>query len=1078
MKKTLLFITALFCVSFLYAQNNTNNIPLTNEDFFNQAELVFEGFFINCAATYDTKGNGKREDILAIVAYKVQRVYKGDLSLAGSIIYTIEKGYGLGAENTVMKITEPQYVMSMFLWNNGVRDVSPWARRILFFTASDFSENGAPEKYSSYKKYKPLENKYAEDLYVSADKIIGLDSLIFPNRETFHNYIRQFEGFIVPTSDPVQEKQPEEIELNNTVIDTTSLEYFKVPFQKEMNKDNKKKDRKKKQKNKAYNTLTLQVGNQKFVYDYNTQNHYVEFDILVSSNNPNIYLNDTYMEVKYNSAIFGTCVFFNNKIIVNKGELFNNANDYQFYYFNDFSNNEFCFTFAANRTSPPTRVTLSDIPVPLLHFKMELLPNISLSQSVFSLKQSLSFTPYTYTLTSNIPNYPGNYYYYDQYFFINSDTIPISTAPCITNLSPISRVAGIGDVLTIEGNNFRGTQGKVLFTAANRGGTFNNNPDFLCTLDQQYYLSNGWSNTEIKVIVPSEVTQGLKNTDTTFVSGVAGTGHIKIITANGDTCMSENHILQVPYSALNARAVSGGLVRRVYLAKTDCNYDFMFTLHKDYKNDNDKIRAIDTALKRWSRLTGLTLVLKKGVDGKPIFDSVIDNTKNLILPIGYYTNSLTNAVMLTNVNCSWFILNIADTVVYIKAGSHIYIRDYPSSTTSWNYEFSGTLGSTERSFYQAFMHELGHILLLDHVNDSHDLMYWSIQGAHPNIIDINSNSNPVKGVKDNIEARKSIPWPAGFVKTPKITIVGHSSPLFCNFRGKVTLSSNYTTGNLWLPGGETTQTIQVVPDGTYWLKNTEDNCGITDTVSLTLSTLNASCNVTPVKCFEENNGSIITNADGLHQPFTYHWTGNGIDTYTQNLYNLTAGTYYLTLSNSAGCIQNYTVPVTQPEELFVYFSQTPTTYDATVVGGPPYEYYWSYKFAALYQCPRVLFTMLPSVPISYEQPPCYLQLTVIDANGCQITGSPAKNQMMPKSITQTTMKEITLYPNPTMGSFSISNITDATLYLYSTLGSHIKTFEHVSNNETINISNLSNGIYFLKIIDGNTIKNEKLILSK
>jgi len=46
------------------------------------------------------------------------------------------------------------------------------------------------------------------------------------------------------------------------------------------------------------------------------------------------------------------------------------------------------------------------------------------------------------------------------------------------------------------------------------------------------------------------------------------------------------------------------------------------------------------------------------------------------------------------------------------------------------------------------------------------------------------------------------------------------------------------------------------------------------------------------------------------------------------------------------------------------------------------------------------------------------------------------------------------------------------------LGSHIKTFEHVSHNETINIGNLSNGVYFLKIIDGNTIKNEKLILSK
>jgi hypothetical protein len=75
-------------------------------------------------------------------------------------------------------------------------------------------------------------------------------------------------------------------------------------------------------------------------------------------------------------------------------------------------------------------------------------------------------------------------------------------------------------------------------------------------------------------------------------------------------------------------------------------------------------------------------------------------------------------------------------------------------------------------------------------------------------------------------------------------------------------------------------------------------------------------------------------------------------------------------------------------------------------------------------------------------------------------------------------KEIVLFPNPTAGSFTISNITDATVYLYTALSGHINTFEHVTNNETINISYLANGIYFLKIIEGNTIKNEKLILFK
>ena len=43
---------------------------------------------------------------------------------------------------------------------------------------------------------------------------------------------------------------------------------------------------------------------------------------------------------------------------------------------------------------------------------------------------------------------------------------------------------------------------------------------------------------------------------------------------------------------------------------------------------------------------------------------------------------------------------------------------------------------------------------------------------------------------------------------------------------------------------------------------------------------------------------------------------------------------------------------------------------------------------------------------------------------------------------------------------------------------HIQTFTHVSNNEVLYIGNLPNGIYFLKIIEGNTIKDAKLILCK
>jgi len=80
-------------------------------------------------------------------------------------------------------------------------------------------------------------------------------------------------------------------------------------------------------------------------------------------------------------------------------------------------------------------------------------------------------TTYTFSLTAYAFSSGGGLCFFDDIFLINSNTIPISTAPCITNLSPITKVAGIGDVLTIEGYNFGNSNGTVLFTTADEGGT-------------------------------------------------------------------------------------------------------------------------------------------------------------------------------------------------------------------------------------------------------------------------------------------------------------------------------------------------------------------------------------------------------------------------------------------------------------------------------------------------------------------------------------------------------------------------------------------------------------------------------
>jgi hypothetical protein len=208
----------MFGISFLYAQTDPGNNPRSNEEYFTQAELVIEGQFSKVVATYDTKGNGNYEDCYRIEVVNVQRVYKGDSSLAGKIIYIVQKGAVLGEEfvfqdreteiNSNGEITSftqtlPGYIIPDFLSKNGINyGINRYTPSIFFLRTSEFPELKA-SAFFPYKKYVHFEKKQDDFesynfMYVCGDIIAGLNDLIFFNHDSFYNYLKQFEGFTVP----------------------------------------------------------------------------------------------------------------------------------------------------------------------------------------------------------------------------------------------------------------------------------------------------------------------------------------------------------------------------------------------------------------------------------------------------------------------------------------------------------------------------------------------------------------------------------------------------------------------------------------------------------------------------------------------------------------------------------------------------------------------------------------------------------------------------------------------------------------------------------------------------------------
>jgi len=73
-------------------------------------------------------------------------------------------------------------------------------------------------------------------------------------------------------------------------------------------------------------------------------------------------------------------------------------------------------------------------------------------------------------------------------------------------------------------------------------------------------------------------------------------------------------------------------------------------------------------------------------------------------------------------------------------------------------------------------------------------------------------------------------------------------------------------------------------------------------------------------------------------------------------------------------------------------------------------------------------------------------------------------------------KEIYIYPNPSTGIISFNNIKNSEVFVFNIFGELVKTFKNVSANTQIDISDLSQGNYTVKLISKNNIYTAKLSL--
>ncbi len=259
---------------------------------------------------------------------------------------------------------------------------------------------------------------------------------------------------------------------------------------------------------------------------------------------------------------------------------------------------------------------------------------------------------------------------------------------------------------------------------------------------------------------------------------------------------------------------------------------------------------------------------------------------------------------------------------------------------------------------------------------------------------------------------------------------------------------------------------------------------------ISFSQTNFSLNITGTnaKCNGDGNGTATANFVGGTAPYTYSWNTSPTQT-TQTALNLAAGTYKVLVTDNNGVSLLDSITISQPPALTAYIDSIivqpcfligggacgcGNTLWAVVNGGTaPYNYYWSPGG----QRTDSVFNV------------CYVDFTVnvTDANQCAVSASlnvviPPKPSSTAGINQITNITHLKVYPNPANNQLSISlpESTNSTkIEIYDMLGN--KVIEQKTNATplaNIDVANLSEGNYFLRVIDANGQKTSRFSINR
>lgn len=347
--------------------------------------------------------------------------------------------------------------------------------------------------------------------------------------------------------------------------------------------------------------------------------------------------------------------------------------------------------------------------------------------------------------------------------------------------------------------------------------------------------------------------------------------------------------------------------------------------------------------------------------------------------------------------------------------------------------------------------------------DSTGLIDLSVTGGTPNYTYNWSNGDIAQDI-DSLPSGSytvTVTDDNSCIDTATINVV---QPLDLTLSAAITdiLCYNFSTGaiDLTITGGTTnysyqwtnsaiTQDITGLQNGIYSVVVTDAN-GCIDSLSSIVTQPIDSMTITYVKtdvlCFSNSTGNIdVSVANGV-APLSYSWNNGAL---TEDISNLLAGTYDLTVTDANGCSQTISVTIVEPPLL----THTPTAINPSCIGGvqgsisilvsggtPGYSYLWNNS---------------QTTPAMTNLNAGTYTCVITDTNGCI------------ENVSISLTDPAALVVTETHTDISCFGGADGTIDLNVTGGTPGYTYQW-SNTQTIqDLTALSAGNYFVDVYDAN-----------